>query len=222
MSTRPLIASSTGLCALLLHVGAWAAPFQNGSFELPGVGAGGFRDISSQAQAPTGWTPSGTLGNAALFYEGNGTFGTPSQDGVNMIGFGGNGQTGAVLGQTFDTVAGDTYTVSYFTTAQQLGNGPQSYSAQAVDDAPGSALLATDAQSIPVVLAWVPHTLTFTALSSATTIRFTDTSNGSAAGSINWALDNVQVSSVPEPGSWAMLGLGTLAVLLRRQRSKRA
>jgi hypothetical protein len=200
----------------LLHVGASAASFQNGSFESPGVGPGGFLDILGQAQAPTGWTPSGTLGGAALFYEGDGTFSTPSQDGVNMIGFGGNFLTGAVIGQTFDTAAGASYTVSFHVTAQQLGSGPQSYSAQAVDGGPGGTLLATDAQSIPAVLAWVEHTLTFTALSSATTIRFTDTSDGAAAGGINWALDNVQVSSVPEPGAWGMLSLGGLALLLRR------
>jgi hypothetical protein len=196
---------------------AVAASFQNGSFENPGVGPGGFLDIGTVAQAPTGWIPSGTLGNAALFYEGNGTFGTPSQDGVNMIGFGGNGRTGAVLSQTFDTVVARSYTVSFFVTAQQLGSGPQSYSAEVFD---GTSSLGSDSGSIPVALNWVGHSFNFVATGAASTLSFTDTSNGAAAAGINWALDNVTVSGVPEPRSLGLMaaGLAALAFVCKARR----
>ncbi len=195
---------------------AAAAAFQNGSFEIPGVGPGSFQDIGSLAQAPTGWVPGGILGNFALFYEGDGTFGVPTQDGPNKVAFGGNGLTGATLSQTFDTIAGKTYTVSFFVTAQQLGSGPQSYSANVFD---GQSLLGSDSASIPVALNWVSHSFSFVATSASSTLIFADTSDGGAAASINWALDSVSVSGVPEPSVFAQLGLGLVLLgWLRRGR----
>lgn len=219
MKTQKLGLASTLLlgAALSVPLAATAAPFQNGSFETPGVGPGGFLDITTLAQAPTGWVPGGTLGGAALFYEGNGAFGTPSQDGLNMIGFGGNGTTGATLSQIFDTVAAASYTVSFFITAQQVGSGPQSYTAQALN---GATSLGSESASIPQALNWVRHSFSFVAASGSTTLRFTDTSNGGAAFNINWALDNVSVSVVPEPGAFGLMaaGLAALAFLRRAQR----
>ena len=201
-------------------IGAQAAAFQNGSFELPNTSASIFLAITSVAQAPTGWIPGGALGGFALFRESTGTFaGLVAHEGIHLIGFGGNGSAGATIEQVFDTVPALSYTVSFYTTAQQLGNGPQSYKAEAFTGN-GVTSLGSDAGSIPVVNSWANHTFVFVASGTSSLLRFTDTSNGAAASSLNWALDNVTISPVPEPGAWAMLlgGLGCLAMRRRRSR----
>jgi len=209
--------------AMSMSVAASAASFTNGSFELPGMNTD-FQSITTPGGAPTGWLAGGALGGTALFYEKTGAFGVVAQDGDYLIGFGGDGSTGATLSQTFDTEAGVTYTVDFFTAAQQLGTGPQSYRLDALN---GSSVLRFDSGSIPVSTAWEGHTLSFIAGSSSSTIRFTDTSNGGDAVRINWALDNVSVSSVssvPEPETYAMMlaGLGLIGAIARRRRAIRA
>ena len=204
--------------AMSLSLTASAAPFTNGSFENPGMNTT-FIDITAPNLAPTGWVAGGTLGNAALFYEKTGAFvNVVAKEGSYLVGFGGNSQTGATLSQTFDTVAGDSYTVDFFINAQQLGSGPQSYLMEALN---GASVIDSVSGSIPVSTVWQAHSLSFIAAASSSTIRFTDTSNGAAAGSINWALDDVKVtsvSSVPEPETWALLlaGMGLIGALRRR------
>lgn len=205
----------------LIPLTAVAVPFQNGGFELPSAPSG-FFDISV-LNPPTGWVAGGTLGSAALFGESTGNFGVTAFDGVNLVGFGGNGRTGATLSQTFDTVNGIVYTVTYHTAAQQLGSGPQSYSLDALD---GATPLGTQSSSIPEDSAWVLHTFAFTATGSSSTIRFTDTSDAAAAFNDNWALDAVSVSvgegtaGTPEPATLSLISLGLLAMVGARRRSQ--
>jgi hypothetical protein len=75
-------------------------------------------------------------------------------------------------------------------------------------------------------VAWITTTIPFTAASSLTTIRFSDTTGavdpGTGAGT-NWALDAVTVSAptfsgVPEPSSFAMLALMSAVAGLRIRR----
>lgn len=64
-------------------------------------------------------------------------------------------------------------------------------------------------------IGWETQEYTFTATKDLTSLSFTgDTENGFYGIS----LDNVTITAVPEPTSAALIGLGGLALLLRRQR----
>ena len=70
-------------------------------------------------------------------------------------------------------------------------------------------------------------TLTFTALSNSTTLRFTDLTSIANSVSANWGLDTVTLKligtaapSVPEPGTLALLLIGLGALLFSKCRAK--
>src|SRR5215472_9275472 len=81
--------------------------------------------------------------------------------------------------------------------------------------------------------AWVTNTLNFTATGTSTTLRFSDTTGAVDPGtgfSTNWALDAVSVTQIgggpgpgtPEPSTFALAGLGTLATLWSLRRRSRS
>jgi Protein of unknown function (DUF642)/PEP-CTERM motif len=219
-----------GACAAMASPVAHAAAFQNGSFELPGF-SGGIAVLPAGGGVITGWFSDGITTGEAVFWERNGFFDVLARDGVHAIGFGGSGASGGRISQSFDTVIGESYTVKYFTTAQQSGSGAQSYFADVLGTSPsgGPILLASQAGEIPVGNnAWVERSFSFVAQSGTSKLRFADTSNGAAAAGINWALDAVSVTSaisvtpVPEPSTYAMmlLGLAATAGLARKKSAK--
>jgi hypothetical protein len=193
-------------------------PFQNGSFESPVIGGG-----PDFATVPTGWTkvdPSGV----GLFMQLDTTFGIPfvPANGHQSFGFGGNGATTGSLSQTFDTVAGAGYSVDFQYLVQQ-GLEPEALRVEALD---GTTILRTF-DIIFINTTWLDSgPIPFTALSTATTLRFSDITGSSLpgfGGSTNWALDAVTVqqtsapSGVPEPSTLGFLGSSVLAgVVFRR------
>src|SRR5207253_561039 len=108
----------------------FAGPFQNGGLESPVI-AGGF-DLTT---VPTGWAKFDPTGNG-LFMQTYSAFGLPTTggQGVQAFGFGGNGlTTGSVL-QTFDTLNGASYHVSFQYVIQQ-GSGFEDLVAEALNGA---------------------------------------------------------------------------------------
>lgn len=214
---------------LALPLAVSASVFSNGGFD--GGGACGGVDITTPGAAPSGWVGGGTLGNMNLFCQSASLGYINPKDGLNSIGFGGNGQTGARLSQTFDTVAGNWYSVEFFTSSQQGGSGQQSVRVDALN---GVDVLASLADSIPSAGPsdnglWALHTLAFLATGASSTIQFTDTSSAAGYDSyyVNWALDAVSVTgrpatggTVPEPTSLALaaLSLAALGAAKRRRR----
>ena len=97
------------------------APFQNGSFDSPGLGALSFSILTCPGIV-TGWIHNNNCG-ASEVLTASGNYGLATLDGGQYITWGGNGNTGGTLEQTFDTVAGVIYNVNYLLAIQQ-NNGP--------------------------------------------------------------------------------------------------
>src|SRR5579864_6418721 len=157
---------------------AYASPFQNGSFEDPAItGFGGI--------VPTGWTTFDTgcgidnCSGAGVFLQTYQAFSLPALPGGGnqAVGFGGNGNTGSSIRQTFDTVTGHNYEVGFEYLIQQ-GSGHEDWQVDALD---GSNVLATRSQRFNNTN-WVPFTFQFTAGGTSSTLRFTDTSGQESAG----------------------------------------
>jgi Protein of unknown function (DUF642)/PEP-CTERM motif len=221
-----------GTCAAMASSLTHAAAFQNGSFELPGFPSGNDVIGDINVAALPGWVGDGDSSRQSVFYERSGAFFEfRALDGIASVGFGGLASSGGRISQTFDTVVGQSYTVKYFTTAQQTGSGAQSYLADVLSlvSSGGFVPTASQAGDIPVGNnAWVEHSFSFVAQSGTSKLRFADTSDGAAAAGINWALDAVSVTSaisvtpVPEPSTYAMmlLGLAATAGLARKKSAK--
>ena len=180
-----------GLCS----GGLFAAAFTNGGFET-GTAPSGY-DFSN---VPTGWAKGPSSGG--LFYETyiSGPLSALTGEGSRAFGFGGNGSTTVSLSQTFHTLAGGTYQVSFQYIAQQNPNpGFQRLLAQALD---GTTALGT-AQRRFNNLARLSTTFNFVAATTATTLRFSDnrkSANDGVALNDNLALDNISVTSTDTQG----------------------
>ena len=207
----------------------FAGPFTNGSFETPGAPGGNRFFTAGSDTFVTGWThvASAVNNNGSVdFYSANGAWGINADTESNYIGFGGNGTTGGILFQTFDTVIGTTYTVNYRLTTQQLGGSSIPLESVLVEGLNGSTVLNSVSTTFnPQAGVWINgNALSFMAASTSSTLRFTDTSDGAVAASVNWGLDtvtvNTGVSSVPAPATLSMIGLAGLVLVAFRRRAK--
>jgi hypothetical protein len=199
---------------------ASGAAFTNGSFENPG--GTGFTFLTNGSTFVPGWIHTGNTNGE--FYTGQ-AWGILAGDGTNYIGWGANGATGGILSQTFDTMVGATYQVDYLLTTQQLAGSNLPFQSNSVQALDGSTVLAGVTNSFNMIAGnWLNgNSLVFTATSTATTLRFTDTSNGAATIGINWGLDAVSVTqlggnAVPEPATYALVLTALGALALRRKR----
>jgi hypothetical protein len=201
---------------------ATAATFFNGSFEDPG-GTFSFANpaeyLSFGDTFVTGWLHDGS--DLGEFYTDGVNWGVTAGHGTYYVGFGAFAQTGGTMSQTFDTTAGMTYRVDYLLTTQELDvdRPDQVGLVEALD---GVTLLNSVSNTINHSNGvWINGiSLFFTANSGSTTLRFTDLTTVLNGTSINWGLDAVSVEAVPEPASYALLGLGLAALAACKKRRR--
>ena len=171
-----------------------AAPFENGSFEsLPP----GFNGNMHTFFSSTGWSFEDidwVASNGAEW---------PAEDGYYSLDL--NGTIHGRVFQTFDTIIGQEYSVSFWTAGNWDGavDVPRSFNVT-INDTVVSQYSLTYPGSLWT--GWTQESLSFEAQQSATTLSFVSTTYGTDV--FGPVLDNVSVTLIPEPSSLALVFLG--------------
>ena len=211
MKTPSLIA----VLSLTAASAALGAPFQNGSFEI-GPDPGNATPHSSGSTSITGWTVT------ADDIDYIGTYWT-SAAGSRSLDMAGSGAGTGAIAQTFDTVAGHNYQVT-FALAGNPDGSVKTMLVSATGGTPATYTFDTSGHST-TSMGWTTQTYSFTAAGASTTLTFSS-QNGGVAGP---ALDDVQVMdltpstsvvAVPTLSEWSLLALSAVLAGLAMRRRK--
>lgn len=207
------IASVVGAVVLLAGVSAaQAASFTNGSFEA-GTLNNPFSTVGAGSPAITGWS----VDSGSVDYIGN--YWQP-QEGSRSLDMSGNGA--GSISQSFDTVLGQQYQVSFYVAANPDGPPAQKFLDSLVTSVSGTlgsvTVSSLQAGSTHAVMGWVLVAYSFVADSNAATLSFVS----QALTPFGPALDNVSVSAVPIPPALILFGTAIVGVAaLSRRRSRK-
>lgn len=199
-----------GFFAALSSTASHGASFSNGSFELGTVNpaASSIRlDVGSQSI--TGWT----VINKKVDY-----IGTLWQraDGSRSVDLDGS-EAGGIT-QTFDTLAGQQYAVSFFL-AGNPDSGPAIKTLQVSAAGISSVYTFDSTGKTRANMGYLPQQFAFTATQAATTLAFTSLTSPQGWGPV---IDNVQVSAVPEPATVQLLLAGLVFAVGMRRKNRHA
>jgi|GEM_PF-1166099 len=164
---------------------------QNGSFETGNYvdGGSGFDTLFAGSTDMTGWTvTAGSVDWISTYWV--------AADGSRSLDM--NGDSPGSIAQTFATVSGDSYFVSFWLAGNPAGGPTTKTLDVSVGGAPTLYTFTNSSSTTLASMGWVSEGYTFTASSNSTTLTFSgDPSNTTAYGP---ALDNVSLTQIVANG----------------------
>lgn len=230
LSTHSNPANRLWIGAALVGLALVCAPRKSDAAEL--LTNGGFDDIG--AATPESWggltyyaggplLPGWTVESGSVDLTTTGSFWGPAYDGAYSLDI--NGWDAGRLSQSFATVLGQIYNVS-FAFSRNVAGAPD----------PATATVSAGGRSFDVSAAndgsfgsgyamrWQTASFSFTGNGSPTSIVLAATQGGNGGvffDKVSVATDGIRVAAVPEPAMWTLtiLGFGLTGAALRRQRA---
>lgn len=216
--------TSFHILAITAVLGLTAAHLQAVSLVDPGA-----ESNISTTNPPTGSGQGWAFFNGGVFSNTVARSGTFS---IGVVGGGGFGVPGAL--QQFAAAPGEVFTMTGFglTTAAlapgatfaQLqityfnGFGPGATNLGTVETSPGNAMGSAQINSTSPLNTWIPLSVTATAPTGTQAVQVFAITIDQTPAPIYF--DDMTLTSTPEPGSLALVGLGSLAMLSRSRRRK--
>lgn len=205
------LTSVVGAVALLASVSvAQAASFTNGSFEA-GTLSNPFSTIGAGSSSITSWSvDSGSVDYIGSYWQ--------PQEGSRSLDMSGSGA--GSISQSFDTVNGWQYEVSFYVAANPDGPPAEKFLDSIVTGVSGNlgslTVSSLQTNSTHAAMDWVLFTYSFVADSTTATLSFVS----QALSAYGPALDNVSVSAIPIPPALILFGTAIVGVAaLSRRRS---
>jgi hypothetical protein len=205
--------------SLAVASSASAASIINGSFEAPTVPVGSFTNFAGGSTAITGWTVVGVDSSvvSGTFAQSGITFQAQSgNQWIDLAGVTSNSSNSGVR-QGIATTVGQSYEVSFYV-GSALGGGVFAPATVDLSINGGPRTSYFNPAAPTTMLDWKLFTVPFIATSSMTTLTFL---NGSASNNFLTALDNVSITTVPEPSTGLFALAAITAGISRRLRNRR-
>jgi hypothetical protein len=203
---RRLLLCACGAAALMtISVRARADLLQNGSFESPAIPANSKASIT-----PDSWYWTGSVGAGWVFNDPVYISTLPlAEDGSQYVDIGFNGIW--TLSQSFTVSSPGAYDLTWYDNTAINPPGPSLYGVKIRDDL--AQIIVNQTFDAAHAGAWQQVELPLTLSSGTYTLTFSGNSSG-----YDSLIDNVSLTSVPEPSSLALLGVAVGALIARSRK----